>query len=1069
MIQTIFFGKRRRVMSKIYLSIIWLLFTCLFTAAQDRFPFQLPTASDKQIAFVYAGEIWIVDRNGGEARKLVNQAGDKVTPVFSPDGTQIAFSMSVGGNLDVYVIAAMGGEAKRLTYHPKEDAVAGWTPDGKSILFRSRRITDSTHQLYTISAQGSFEKQLPLPLAWDGSYSPDASHIAYTPLTDPTRTWRNYRGGQTSVIWIAELANSQTQAIPHNNSNDRNPMWVGNKIYFISDRTNTANLFAYDTQTKKIDQLTRFDKYDIRSVSYGGEAIVFVQDGTIHLYNLKSNQERIVPIKIADSDFAEIKQRSVKAARWIRAFNLSPDGKNALFAARGEILTVSADKNEARTLTQTTAAAERFPVWSPDGKWIAWFSDESGEYQLHMRSANGSEVKKISIEAQPSFYNEPVWSPDSKKLAFTDKRLAVWYVDIEKAVTARIDADYRGGENDSPAWSPDSRWITYTKIQANYLRTLYLYSLDAKKSYAVSDSRYDAGSPAFDKNGKYLYFTLSANAGPRRVFGMSSFTFRTLVTRNLQAVVLRKDDVSPLTPAANQPADAENPASGIDIEGISRRIVRLPAPPRDYFGIAAGKAGVLFVFEVGTQGPGIVHKLDLSARKTDKFIESAGGFTLSSDGTRMLYISGGNYFIVPTDAPPKAGEGRLDLANAELQVAPRDEWKQIYNEAWRLMRDYFYDANHHGQNLAALKEHYAAYLPNVVTRSDLNVVFREMFSHITVSHMQIGGGDTPNQPPANVGMLGADYEIEQGRYRITRIYQGDNSEGLLTAPLTQPGVNISVGDYLIALDGQEIKADENLFKYFQGKAGKAVQLKVAAKPDGIGARMVTVVPSSGENTLRLYDWMEENRRKVDELSGGKLGYIYLPDTGRTGYELFNRDFYAQLDKQGLIIDERYNSGGAPADYFIESLKRTSLSTYTFREGADMPFPVAAVPGPRVMIINEYAGSGGDTLPWMFRQAGVGTIVGKRTWGGGIGGFIPMPEFVDGGSMLAPNRAFFNPQTGNWDIENQGVAPDIEVELLPASLRQGHDPQLEKAVQVALENLKKNAIVQPKKPRKAVYK
>jgi tricorn protease len=743
--------------------------------------------------------------------------------------------------------------------------------------------------------------------------------------------------------------------------------------------------------------------------------------------------------------------------------------ENALFAGRGEVLSVSVDKNEARNLTQTSAAAERFPVWSPDGKWIAWFSDETGEYQLHLRSVNGSEVKKISIEAQPSFYNEPVWSPDSKKLAFTDKRLAVWYVDIEKAASARLDADYRGGENDSPAWSSDSRWVAYTKIQANYLRTLYLYSLDAKKSYAVSDSRYDAGSPVFDSNGKYLYFTSSANAGPRRVFGMSSFTFRSLVTRNLQAVVLRKDDVSPLVPAANQQAGTENPASGIDIEGISRRIVRLPAPPRDYPGIVAGKVGVLFVLEAGNQGPGIIHKLDLSARKMDKFIEGAGGFTVSRDGSRLLYVNGGNYFIVPTDGPPKAGEGRLDLANLEIQIAPREEWKQIYNEAWRLMRDYFYDANHHGQNLAALKEHYAAYLPNVVTRNDLNVVFREMFSHITVSHMQVGGGDTPNQPPANVGLLGADYQVEQGRYRITRIYQGDNSDSLLSSPLTQPGINVSAGDYLIALDGQEIKADENLFTYFQGKSGKTVQLKVAANPDGSGARTVAVVPAPGENTLRLYDWMEENRRKVDELSGGKLGYIYLPDTGRAGYELFNRDFYAQLDKQGLIIDERYNSGGAPADYFIESLKRTSLSTYTFREGADMPFPVAAVPGPRVMIINEYAGSGGDTLPWMFRQAGVGTIVGKRTWGGGIGGFIPMPEFVDGGNMLAPNRAFFNPRTGNWDIENQGVAPDMEVDLSPASLRQGHDPQLEKAVQVALEDLKKKVIVQPKKPRKAVYK
>ncbi len=1060
-------------MKKICLLVISLLCCSANTLAQqsERKPFQMPTVSDRQIAFVYAGDIWIVDRKGGEARKLINQAGEKVTPVFSPDGSQIAFSMNAGGNLDVYVIAAAGGEAKRLTYHPKEDAVAGWTPDGKSVLLRSRRETDSTHQLYTISAQGGFEKQLPLPIAWEGSFSPDAARIAYTPLSDPTRTWRNYRGGQTSAIWIADLANSQTQTIPRNNSNDRNPMWVGNKIYFVSDRTSTANLFAYDTQTKKTDQLTRFEKYDIRTVSYGGDAIIFAQDGALHLYDLKTTQERAIPVKISSSDFAEIKPRPVKAARWIRAFNLSPDGKSAVFGARGEVLTVSADKNEARNLTQTTSAAERFPVWSPDGKWIAYYSDESGEYQLHLRSANGSEVKKISIEAQPSFYNEPVWSPDSKKLAFTDKRLAIWYVDIEKGTPARIDADARGGENGSPAWSPDSQWIAYTKVQLNYLRTLHLYSLDAAKSYAVSDSRLDAASPAFDKNGKYLYFTTSANAGPRRVFGMSSFTFRTLVTRNLNAVVLRKGDASPLLPAVARQdhAGAENASSSVDVEGIAQRIVRMPAPPRDYIGLAAGKSGVLFVLEAGSQGPNILHKFDVSTPRTDKFVEGVGGFTVSDDGSQLLYISGGNYFIVSTDVAPKSGEGKLDVASADIQINPRDEWKQIYNETWRLMRDYFYDASHHGQNLAALKEHYAAYLPNVVSRSDLNTVFREMFSHITVSHMQIGGGDTPGQGQANVGMLGADYEIDQGRYRITRIYQGDNSDGLLSSPLTQPGVNVKVGEYLMAIDGQEIKADENIFKYFQGKAGRPAQLKVATKPDGSDARTFAISPMFGENTLRMFDWMESNRRKVTEMSGGKLGYIYLPDTGRTGYELFNRDFYGQLDKQGLIIDERYNSGGAPADYFIESLKRASLSTYTFREGADMPFPVAAVPGPRVMIINEYAGSGGDTLPWMFRQANVGMLVGKHTWGGGIGGFIPMPELVDGGSMLAPNRAFYNPKTGNWDIENHGVAPDIEVELTPAAVRQGHDPQLEKAVQVAMENLKKTPEVQAKKPRKAVYK
>lgn len=1064
--------------SRLIFALTLLFAACLTSFSQSRLPFQSPSVSDRQIAFVYAGDIWTVDRQGGEARRLVNaQATEKVAPVFSPDGSQLAFSMNVGGNLDVYVVAATGGEPRRLTWHPKEDVAVGWTPDGKTILFRSRRVTDSTHELLTIPAQGGFEKQVPLPLAWEGAYSPDGARLAYTPLLDPTRSWRNYRGGQTSRIWIADLSNSQTQALPRDNSNDRSPMWVGNKIYFISDRTHTANLFAYDTQTKKTEQLTRFEKYDIRSASYGASggaagvsaAIVFVQDGAIHLFDLKTSQTRLVPVKIPAAEWAEAKPRAVKTQRWVRSYNLSPDGTQGLFGGRGEVFVVNAATGDTRNLTQTSGVAERTPAWSPDGKSIAYYSDESGEYQLHIRQASGDGIKKIAIEEKPSFYDEPVWSPDSRKLVFTDKRLSVWVVDVEKAVARRVDTALRYDNAPAPAWSPDSRWIAYTKNGANFLRTLHLYSLDAGKSYAVTDSRYDADSPAFDKSGKYLYFTLSADAGPQRVFGMSQFTFRTLVTRAIYAVVLDKDEPSPLVPvAAKDGADAES-VPAVDVEGIGGRLVRLPAPQRNYLGIAAGKAGILFALEAGVNGPNIIHKLDLATRKAEKFLEGSNGFVVSNDGGRLMNAAGGGYAVISTDAPPKPNEGRVDLSKVEMQVDPPKEWRQMFNEAWRLMRDYFYDVGHHGQNLAALKEHYATYLPNVVTRSDLNTVFREMFSHITVSHMQVGGGDTPQAGQANVGLLGADYEIEQGSYRIKRIYRGDNSDGLPAAPLTQPGVQVNVGDYLIAIDGQEIKAEENLFKYFQGKAGRPAQLKVAATPDGSNARTYTVVPLAGENTLRLVSWIEENRRKVEELSGGKLGYLYLPDTGTTGYSLFNRDFYANLDKQGLIVDERFNGGGMPADYFIDMLKRQPLSAYAFREGLDMNFPAATVPGPRVMLINEYAGSGGDTLPWMFRAAGLGTLVGKRTWGGGIGGFVQMPQLVDGGSMLAPNRAFYNPKTGAWDIENGGVAPDVEVEFDPRVWREGRDPQLERAVQIALESLKKSPPAPVKQPKKAVYK
>jgi tricorn protease len=1066
---------RRLLASAIYAALACSL---CFAQAKQPMPFQSPAVSRTHIAFVYAGSVWLVDRKGGEARRLTTEPGDEGSPFFSPDGSQVAFSKNVGGNTDVYVIPTAGGPARRLTYHPKGDTVAGWTPDGKSVVFSSWRVADFLDRLYTIPAQGGFETELPLPQAWEGSYSPDGSHIAYIQAR-ALQTWRNYRGGRATAIWIARLADSQAEEVPRSNSNDFDPMWVGDTIYFVSDRTNTANLFGYDTKTRKITQLTKYEKYDIKSASATDDAIVFAQGGAINLYDLKSNQSSAVDVRIT-GDFPEVKQRAAKVARSIRWYDLSPTGSHAVFGARGEVLTLSADKGEARNLTQTSGAAERLPAWSPDGRWIAYFSDESGEYELHVRPADGQgQTRRISIEKNPSYYEEPVWSPDSKKLAFSDKRLTLWYVDLDKGAARQVDSSTFAGQGQFyPAWSPDGRWLAYSRHLPNRLRTLFLYSIDAQKSYPVTSSRSDAEISAFDKSGKYLYFTMSNTAGPSKIFGMTVFPFRSGLVRRVYAVVLQKDGVSPLAPtsAEEQPAAGAAP-SGVDVEHIADRVVPLPIPAGDYTGLAAGKSGVLFLMErlwpagaaEGGQPTVTLHRFDVSSRKAEKFMEGVSNFTVSSDGGRVIYHRGQNYAVVSADAPPKAEDGRLAVANLEVSVDPRAEWKQMMNEAWRIQREFFYDAGLHGQNIAALKEHYSAYLPGVVTRNDLNYVLRDMLSHMQISHMGVGGGDAPPQGNADVGLLGADYKIEQGRYRISRIYRGDNSEPILTAPLAQIGVDVREGDYLLAVDGQEVKATENLYSYFVSKSGKQVRLTVGPNADGSRSRTVTVRPIPGENTLRTYTWIEENRRKVDEMSEGKLGYIYLIDTGFTGYLAFNRDFYAQVDKQGLIIDERFNGGGAPADYFIETLRRAPLSYYAFREGDDFPFPMGTVAGPKVMIINEQAGSGGDTLPWMFRQAGLGPLVGKRTMGAGIGGFLNIPELIDGGRVGSPNRAFYNPKKGVWDIENAGVPPDIEVDLTPADWRAGRDPQLEKAVQVALEELKKNPPARPKRPKYPVYK
>jgi tricorn protease len=1045
---------------------------CSAQATQGPMPFQSPAVSRSHLAFVYAGSVWVVDRSGGEARRLTTTSGDESSPFFSPDGSLIAFSKTTGGNTDVYVAPVAGGDLRRLTFHPEIDLTGGWTPDGQNVLLRSTRASAQilfTYRFYTVPVQGGFETELPLPTGASGSFSPDGASIAYTPYRNLGEFWRNYRGGRTTPIWIAKLSDSSTEEIPRQNSNDYSPMWIEDNIYFVSDRTLTANLFAYDLRTKKINQLTRFEKYDIRSASAGGGVIVFVREGAIHLYDPKTNQTRPVDIRIG-GDFAEVKPRKLKLERWLYDYNLSPAGMQVVFEARGEVFTFDGEKNAFRNLTQSSGVAERAPTWSPDGKTIAYFSDESGEYQLHVRAASGEgSVKKIPIERQPSFYNEPVWSPDSRKIAFSDKRLALWYVDLEAGAAHKVDASTFARQGAfQPAWSPDSRWLAYSKAMPNRVAVIHLHSLETGKSYPVTSSNLDAENPVFDRNGQYLYFNASANAAPAKLrnVGMSAAqVFAPLVTRRVYAVVLQKDGNSPLIPLKDQADAARKLRSGIDLENIKERILPLPFPTHNFADLLAGRPGVLFILgkwvdTSGGESPATrtLYKFDLASRKYEKYGEDIREYRVSADGARLLYPKAGSYWLVSADAPPKAEEGKLDLSGLEFDLDPRAEWGQMFNEVWRIERDYLYYPDLHGQNLAALKEKYAAYLPNVVTRNDLNALFREMLSHVAISHLSVTGGDVPAPAETNrrenTGVLGADFRLEQGRYRITHIYRGDNSSPALRGPLSQPGVQVKNGDYLLAIDGEDVKATENLYKYFRGKAGKPTELKIAAQTSGAGAQTVMVVPIASDNLLRDFERVESNRRRVRELSGDKLAYIYLPNVQREGYEIFNRDFYAQLDKQGLIIDERFNAGGYGSDHIIDALRRQPLNAYAFRDGATIPFPADVMPGPRVMLTSEFAGSGGDSLPWLFRQAKLGLLVGKRTAGFGIGHYVNVPNLLDGGDVAAPNRAFINPRTGAFDIENNGVTPDIQLAWTPADWRRGRDVQLERAVQVALEALKK---------------
>jgi tricorn protease len=1067
-----------------------------------------PSVSRTQIVFSYAGNLWIVSREGGDATRLTT-AGHERNPVFSPDGTLVAFTGEYDGNQDVYVVPASGGVPRRLTYHPGPDGAVGWTPDGKRVLFRSMRTsyTFGIVRLFTIPVEGGFPTEVPLPRAAEGSFSPDGSRLAYVPNIQWQRAWKRYRGGQTRPIWLANLADSSIETtIPRDNSNDFNPMWVGETVYFLSDRSGPVTLFAYDTKSKQVKQVVKHDGLDIKSASAGPGAIVYEQFGSLHLLDLDSGRDRKLDIRVV-GDITEVRPHFQKIEpKRIQSAAISPSGARAVFAARGEILTVPAEKGDIRNLTNTTAVVERDPAWSPDGNWVAYLSDESGEYALHIRNQNGlGAVRKIDLGNPPTFYYSPTWSPDSKRIAYTDKRLNVWYVDLEKKTPVRVDTDtYAGPSQLNPVWSPDSRWLAYTKQLRNHLRAVFIYSLEQNKSYQATDGMSDALFADFDKEGKYLYFTASTDTALNTGWlDMSSLSRP--VTRSVYLMVLKKDLPSPLAPESDEEKPEEKKAESgkettgkdqvaekekekdkekpkepvkveIDFENISQRILAMPIPARNYQGLSAGKTGVLFLVEGPTVdpidfdegGPTLtLHKFDLKTRKTEKILEGIGSFNLSFNGEKMLYQRKDQWFITkaekPAEGPPKPGEGGpLKLDAMEVYVDPRIEWKHMYYQVWRDERDFFYDPGLHGLNLEAAKKKYEPYLEDITSRDDLNYLFEEMLGEMTIGHMFVGGGDQPEMKKVKGGLLGADYKIENGRYRFARVYNGENWNPKLRAPLTQPGVNVVAGEYLLAVNGREVRPPDSIYSFFEETAGKQVVLKVGPNPEDKGSRDATVVPIEDEMGLRNLAWIEGNRRKVDEMTGGRVAYVYLPDTYAGGYTNFNRYYFAQVGKEAAIIDERFNGGGDIADYIIDYLRRPLLSFWTLREGRDITTPIEAIFGPKVMIINEMAGSGGDALPWMFRKTGIGPLIGKRTWGGLVGHYTNPVDLLDGGFTGTPNLAFYNPD-GTWDVENHGVPPDVEVEYDPKAVREGHDPQLEKAVEVVMEMLNKHPLPTPKRP------
>ena len=1074
-----------------------------------------PAVSSTKIAFIYAGDLWTADLDGGNVRRITADVGPESSPAFSPDGKWIAFSAQYEGNTDVYVVSAEGGVPKRLTWHPGADVVQGFTSDGKKILFTSPRAvhTGRYTQLFAVPVEGGPEEQLPIPHADRAAYAPDGKQIAYNPLSPRFLQWKRYRGGAVSQVWIYDVATHAIEKVPQpaGRANDAGPTWMGDTIYFRSDRDGELNLYAYDTKSKAVKRLTRHSDFPVMNASAGGGHVVYEQAGYLHLLDPATGASKKLSIGVA-ADLPETRPRYVRGAKFIRHASLSPSGVRVAVEFRGEVVTVPAEKGDVRNLTNTTSFHERSPIWSPDGRWIAYFSDEPGEYGLHIQSQNGKgDVRRFKLPGA-GFYEFPAWSPDSQKIAYVDNARTLYWVDVKTGISKKVGSDTLYGPVKTliPTWSPDSKWIAYAANNRSYIRTIQVYSIEKDRSTAVTDGLSDAFDPVFDKGGKYLFFFASTDAGPvRNWFSLENENLQ--VRSTIYLAVLRKDLPSPLVKESDEekaPASGEEPKKKtsaededkdkdrdkdakkedrgktdvksdekpktpapvapvtMDFEGIGYRILDLPVSPAALSNLQTGATGQIFFLREADEKKAL-QRFDLKDRKTETLLPDAADYEVSADTKKLLYRVKDDWFIASATGkkiePVDGKDGKLKVDAIEIKIDPRSEWPEIFHEAWRINRDYFYDPHMHGVDWKATREKYAQFLPHLTVREDLNRVIQWMLSELSVGHSYITNRGDPFVETKNVpgGLLGADYTIENGRYRFQKVYGGLNWNPELRSPLTEPGVNVKAGEYLLSVGGKEVRPPANLYSFFENTSGKLIEITVGPNPGTPGSRTVSLVPIATELALRNRDWVEGNLRKVDAATGGRVAYVYVPNTASLGYTYFKRYFYPQSYKEAVIIDERFNGGGSVADYYIDVLQKKLIAYWAMRYGADMKTPSASIQGPKVMIADETAGSGGDLLPWMFRRFQLGPIVGTRTWGGLVG-ILGFPALMDGGVITAPDLAIWDAQKG-WIVENEGVPPDIEVEQTPADVIAGRDPQLERAIQIVMEELKKSPPVQPKRP------
>jgi tricorn protease len=1059
--------------------------------------FRFPDVSKTQIVFSYANDLWLVSKDGGEAIKISSPPGVESFPKFSPDGKTIAFTGNYDGNRDVYTIPVMGGVPMRLTEHGYQDRVVDWTPDGKNVLFASSRESGKArfNQFYTISPMGGAASKLPLAYAEFGSYSPDGSQMAVTFRTQAGRNWKRYRGGWKASIYIFNFNTLSSEDISANETaGDEFPMWSSNFIYFLSDRGTELrmNLWRYNLSTKAFEQLTHFTDYDVHFPSLGPDDIVFEAGGKLFLFQLASQQIKEVKVTVVTDETA-LKPKLVSADKYIQHSFISPDGNRVLIGARGEIFSLPAENGYVKNLTQTSGAAERYPAWSPDGKSIAYWSDRTGEYELYISSGEElSNPKKLSSYG-PGFRYNLFWSPDSKKIAFIDKAMRIRIYDVASGRT--IDADkalrFTEGslENFTCSWSSDSRWLTYSRDMGNYHNAIFLYDFQNRSLKQVTDGFYDCSNPVFDPEGKYIYLFTSQSFNPSYSDIDNSFIYAN--TGQVAAISLLKNTASILYPkndtvsiksekkdtAKEDKAKTKKETEGkgtdenssvkktvsIDLEGMETRLVILPIPAGHYTALDAAKGKIIYLKYPNTgsgETQGILKYYDVEKREEKTILGNVNDFQLSADHQKILAHRDNSWVIIKPEENQKF-EKPLRISEMKMMVEPASEWQQIFTDAWRMERDYFYDSTMHGVDWNLVRQRYSKMLKGAMTREEVDFIIGEMIGELSSSHTYHGGGDVENEKHTSVGYLGVNWEADGNFYKIKRIIRGAPWDAEARSSLDQPGISVKEGDYILAVNGVPLTTAQEPFAVFQDLADKPVELTYNGVPSLNGAKTVVVQTMGDEYRLRNLAWIEENRKQVEAATHGEVGYIFVPSTGIDGQNDLIRQFNAQWDKKGLVIDERFNDGGQIPDRFIEMLNRTPLAFWAIRDGATWPWPPFAHFGPKVMLINGWSGSGGDAFPDYFRKKGLGPLIGARTWGGLIG-ISGVPPLVDGGGITVPTFRMMNPD-GTWFKEGHGVDPDIEVREDLGLMAKGVDPQLERAIKEIKDEVEKKGFNAPNPP------